>query len=153
MRILSIILLSLALCSCSTKKSVKTSDINREASVNNDIHTLFTSDAFLKYFQNQISKSTGTIKMSIYDSSQPVDPDTGKHPLSAEIEINTTTETTTDTNIEQQDKTTLEQQDNTTYKEKEDIKEEEQNSRYNIKYIISLLLIIFVLLIFVFRAL
>ena len=98
MKHLIFILACVCLFSCkSQQKTVSSSKLNQEAKINNDI--LLTDDTRLKELTDQIIKRLFNERLDIdiqkikYDTEKPVDPITGKHPVSEVSNININRET------------------------------------------------------------
>ncbi|WP_165026835.1 hypothetical protein [Dysgonomonas sp. ZJ279] len=110
MKSLIYILILFALLGCrSAQKSVSETSVNEQINVTNDI--AFSDDSYLyetisRAFQQVIAERFNfTSKQTKYDTDKPIDPNTGKPPISEEIE--TSFDRATDTTITDTTKTTI----------------------------------------------
>lgn len=108
MKHLALILLSLMFVSCKAPQNTLNETRTKEdINIQNDIHLLNAHD--LSVITDQMMKKLLNEKLNVnvnqkkYDTNKPVDPETGKHPLLEENDINISKETNQEeeTNIHQ----------------------------------------------------
>ncbi len=114
--------------SCASVKSHRSSEVNRKISQTKDVESDLSQEMLFRLFRKQFSNSLNQTRVTLYDTSQEVDRETGKPPVLAEIENSIQTETTTYTQTERSDsiytsvRSTSSVQDNESTKEKTDKK-------------------------------
>lgn len=131
MKILTTLLICLMLCSCVSTKRLRNYQNTRQTSMSSELDQRLTHDMFLQQLQSKIKESLTEIKISLYQTSQQVEPQTGKPPLCAEIQISNKTQEQTQSETQQTDSTNISLNQNSTLHQQEEIKEQENKKRYN----------------------